>query len=188
MVTRPTTDLLLPADAYVQAITAGRRAKDAYFRTDPDSPLRRSDTELSALAYFPIDARYLIVVPRIRRDAGDDRPFAMPTSDGQQRIARRLATLDFELHGQRLTLAGYGLGSTRPGSLFVPFLDATSGRETYANGRYLDLHLEADGSVILDFNLSYQPYCAYSSAYTCPLAPAENRLSVPILAGERLPR
>ena len=70
----------------------------------------------------------------------------------------------------------------------MPFSDATSGRETYGRGRYLDLEIEPDGSVILDFNLAYQPYCAYSSAYSCPLTPAENRLAVPILAGERLRR
>jgi uncharacterized protein (DUF1684 family) len=70
--------------------------------------------------------------------------------------------------------------------LFVPFLDATSGTTTYGAGRYLDLDPEADGSYVLDFNLAYQPYCAYSAAYSCPLTPHENRLAVRIEAGERL--
>jgi uncharacterized protein (DUF1684 family) len=111
----------------------------------------------------------------------------LDTSTGDRRTARRVGFLDFELHGQRLSLTGFSLGRTPRSSLFVPFTDVTSGRETYASGRYLDLELRPDGSVVLDFNLAYQPYCAYSGGFSCPLAPAENRLPVPILAGERLP-
>jgi len=69
----------------------------------------------------------------------------------------------------------------------VPFLDATSGTETYGAGRYLDLEPEPDGTYVLDFNLAYHPYCAYSVEYSCPLTPGENRLPVRIEAGERLP-
>lgn len=72
-------------------------------------------------------------------------------------------------------------------SLFVPFLDATSGSATYGAGRYLDLDPEPDGSYVLDFSLAYQPFCAYSADYSCPLTPPENRLAVSIEAGERLP-
>jgi uncharacterized protein (DUF1684 family) len=70
----------------------------------------------------------------------------------------------------------------------VPFLDATSGAETYGAGRYLDLDPdEADGSYVLDFNLAYHPSCVYDPKYSCPLTPAENRLGARIEAGERLP-
>jgi uncharacterized protein (DUF1684 family) len=173
-------------DRYTEAITTDRRTKDAYFRTAADSPFRQSGRELQALNYFPVDERYRVIVPRLRRPSPNDRPIALDTSDGERRSARRVALLDFVLHEQRLTLTGFRLGSSPPGSLFVPFADATSGRETYGSGRYLDLEIEPDGSVVLDFNLAYNPYCAYSSAYSCPLAPPENRLPVPILAGERL--
>jgi len=173
-------------DGYADLVASDRLAKDAYFRTAPDSPFRRSDPKLLSLGYFPVDARFRIVVPRLRRPAGSDRPIVLDTSDGNRRIARRVAFLDFALHGQRLSLTGFSIGPTPPGSLFVPFADATSGHETYESGRYLDLDVEPDGSVVLDFNLAYYPYCAYSSAYSCPLTPAENRLPVPILAGERL--
>lgn len=174
-------------DGYFASITADRQAKDAYFRTAADSPFRRSDRKLLSLSYFPVDEQYRIVVPRLRRPPPSDRPLALDTSDGERRIARRVAFLDFDLHGQRLTLTGFSIGSTPPGSLFVPFADATSGNETYGSGRYLDLEVGPDGSVVIDFNLAYHPYCAYSSAYSCPLTPDENRLAVPILAGERLP-
>src|SRR5438477_496219 len=72
------------------------------------------------------------------------------------------------------------------GSLFLPFLDATSGTETYGAGRYLDLEPDEDGTYAIDFNLAYHPSCVYAPQFSCPLTPAENRLPVPIEAGERL--
>ncbi len=76
----------------------------------------------------------------------------------------------------------------QPGpTLFVPFLDETSGRETYGAGRYLDIEPEEDGTYSLDFNLAYHPSCAYDVRFSCPLTPAENRLDLRIEAGERLP-
>jgi uncharacterized protein (DUF1684 family) len=71
-------------------------------------------------------------------------------------------------------------------SLFVPFLDVTSGHETYGAGRYLDLEAEPDGTYVIDFNLAYHPYCVYADHFSCPLTPAENRLPIRIEAGERL--
>jgi uncharacterized protein (DUF1684 family) len=174
-------------EAYIDAIANDRLAKDTYLRTATDSPFRRADARVGGLHYFPIDQRYRIVVPRLRPPSEHNRPIMLDTSDRQQRVARRVGLLDFELNGQRLTLTGFSLGSTPPGSLFVPFADATSGQETYGSGRYLDLQIETDGSIVLDFNLAYHPYCAYSNGYSCPLTPPENRLPVPVLAGERLP-
>jgi uncharacterized protein (DUF1684 family) len=72
------------------------------------------------------------------------------------------------------------------GDYFVPFADATSADETYGAGRYLELEQHADGMFLADFNLAYNPYCAYSEEYSCPIPPAENRLTVPIRAGEKL--
>ena len=72
-------------------------------------------------------------------------------------------------------------------AVFVPFLDATSGHETYGAGRYLDLEPEDDGTYTLDFNLAYHPSCVYDVLFSCPLTPAENRLPERIEAGERLP-
>ena len=71
-------------------------------------------------------------------------------------------------------------------AVFVPFLDATSGHETYGAGRYLDLEPEDDGTYALDFNLAYHPSCVYDIKFSCPLTPAENRLPIRIEAGERL--
>jgi uncharacterized protein len=97
----------------------------------------------------------------------------------------RFAHADADLALELYWLEGYG------GGLFVPFADATSGRETYGAGRYLldtvkgaDLG-QHDGRLLLDFNFAYQPSCAYDPRWTCPLAPPPNRLSVPVRAGER---
>ena len=70
--------------------------------------------------------------------------------------------------------------------MFVPFLDATSGGETYGAGRYLDLEPDEDGTYAIDFNLAYHPSCVYAPQFSCPLTPAENRVAVRIEAGERL--
>ena len=67
----------------------------------------------------------------------------------------------------------------------MPFVDATSGTETYGAGRYLELEALEDGTFLADFNLAYNPYCAYSEDYSCPIPPAENRISVPVRAGEK---
>ena len=97
----------------------------------------------------------------------------------------------FELGGGDRTLTAYrlaGAGGEVHESLFVPFLDATSGTETYGAGRYLDLEPEDDGTWTLDFNLAYHPSCVYDPRFSCPLTPAENRLAIRVEAGERLGR
>lgn len=177
---------LAPGDPYAEAIVAEWQAKAAHFLASPSSPLRGLGRGRDVLDYFPVDKQYRILVPRIRRPPTDAPSVALRTSDGQTRIARRVAFLDFALAGRQLTLTGFRMGPTGPRSVFVPFADATSGGETYRSGRYLDLEMGLDGSVVLDFNLAYHPYCAYSAAYSCPLTPPENRLPMSILAGERL--
>ena len=102
------------------------------------------------------------------------------------RPAHRAGTFTFERDGEPRRLTAYVLDGGDPDSLFVPFLDTTSGHETYGAGRYLDLEPEDDGTYALDFNLAYHPYCVYADHYSCPLTPAENRLPIRIEAGERL--
>ena len=94
----------------------------------------------------------------------------------------------FELGGEPRRLTAYELeGAHADGRLFLPFLDATSGSETYGAGRYLDLEPDDDGTYAIDFNQAYHPSCVYAPQFSCPLTPAENRLPVRIEAGERLP-
>ncbi len=170
-------------------IEADRTAKDAFFRSSAHSPIPASGrSDFVGPAYYPVDVVYRL--EGVRLEAFEDqRPsfVQMATSDGRQRRARYLGALRLVLHGRPSTLTAYDLSNGHDGALFVPFLDATSGSTTYGAGRYLDLDRSPDGSYVLDFNLAYHPFCAYSPAYSCPLPPAENRLAIAIEAGERLP-
>ena len=175
-----------PAD-YVTEVEAFRADKDAWFRT-LSSPLPHEQRhDFTGLPYFPVEPALRFEELSLAPYAGTEpSAFQIPTSDGQLRPAHRAGTFEFELDGAPRRLTAYVLDGGDPDSLFVPFLDATSGHETYGAGRYLDLEAEADGSYALDFNLAYHPYCVYAPTYSCPLTPAENRLPMRIEAGERL--
>jgi uncharacterized protein (DUF1684 family) len=175
--------------AYARALGSYRRSRDAAFAEEAGSPLLPKDrAQFHGLRYFPPDLRYRLEGLAAEPYAGQESPaFVMQTSDRQPRPARRVATLRFELDGRPLALHAYAFADSEPGSLFVPFTDGTSGHETYAAGRYLDLEPEDDGSYTLDFNLAYHPLCVYSPFFSCPIPPPENRLPVRIEAGEMLP-
>jgi uncharacterized protein len=112
----------------------------------------------------------------------------VPTSTGAPRRVELVGTLQFTLHGQKLSLSAFVDEGTRQISeLFVPFADTTSGSETYPAGRYLNLTPTATGVYTIDFNKAYNPFCAYNNTYECPLPPPSNRLKVAITAGEKLP-
>ncbi len=174
---------------YVAAVEAYRADKDAFFRDSPNSPIPADQREsFRALPYYPVDPRLSFEDLQLRPYTGSEpETFQIPTSDGQLRPAHRAGTFSFQHDGRSLTLTGYTLDDGHSHSIFVPFLDATSGTETYGAGRYLDLEPEEDGTYWLDFNLAYHPSCVYDPQYLCPLTPAENRLPVRIEAGERLP-
>jgi uncharacterized protein (DUF1684 family) len=91
----------------------------------------------------------------------------------------------FTLEKSLLTLKAYRAQNSTDSSLFVPFNDLTNGVETYKSGRYLNLYIPDNGAIVVDFNLAYNPYCAYNKKYSCPIPPVENRLNVKIKAGEK---
>jgi uncharacterized protein (DUF1684 family) len=174
---------------YEASVDDGRAAKDAFFRSSPHSPIGSSERAgFKGLAYYPLDRALRFEDLKLEPlPYGDARELEIATSDGGYRTASRLGRLTFTIDGQSRALAAYHLGGAADGSLFVPFLDATSGEETYGAGRYLDIDPEPDGSYVLDFNAAYHPFCVYSPEYSCPLTPTENRLPDRIEAGERLP-
>jgi uncharacterized protein (DUF1684 family) len=175
---------------YAERISAERAAKDEFFRSGAkDSPLTafppEKRTEFLPLAYFSIDESYIaaaVLVPSQREPA-----IEMPTSTGTRRAMRRAGTLKFSLKDQPLELTAFvELDDAALNRLFVPFGDFTNGTETYPAGRYLDLTRMPSGLYQIDFNLAYQPYCYYNPTYECPYPPAENRLRLPVRAGERM--
>ncbi len=108
------------------------------------------------------------------------------SSKGSQQAYLKYGTLSFELQGKRLKLYVYKSAEDPfSRSLFVPFSDATSGIETYKSGRYLDLEEQGGDEYDLDFNMAYNPYCAYNEEYICPIPPGENTIAVKIMAGEK---
>jgi len=172
-----------PAPSYPDRIAAERASKDEMFRSSKDSPLRPGDSDkFLPLAYFPIDESY--AVPAQLQPAAERVSAQVPTSTGQTREMVRLGTLVFTVKGQPLKLAAFSEEGSP--NLFVPFTDLTSGAETYQAGRYMNLEPTPTGIYIVDFNIAYHPYCYYNADYDCPFPPGENRLKVPIRAGERL--
>ena len=110
----------------------------------------------------------------------------MATSTGPRQAYLRYGALAFEMEGRSLKLIVYkSAEDPYARSLFIPFSDETSGRVTYAAGRYLDLEEQGGDDYELVFNVAYNPYCAYSEEYTCPIPPAENKLHIKVLAGEK---
>ena len=164
-----------PADA----VRRFRREKDDFYRTNPESPIPvEVRGGFSGLKYFDYDPRYVQRVPLRRLPV---KTVQVGTSDGDTRDYRRVGAFDFQLPEGNVTLQVYDTGHA--GSLFLPFRDATSGKETYGAGRYIDLEASPREEFEVDFNLAYNPSCAYNEAYSCPLPPAENWAKVPIRAG-----
>lgn len=180
-----------PANAYATQIQQARRQKNQQFRTAANSPLTPAQKlAFDSLSYFAPAINYRVSA-HLRRTAAAPT-LALPRNDGGTDAYRAWATADFTLPGQgqpqhvQLLQKVSPAGAQEP--LFLPFADATNGHGTYGGGRYLDLPVPADGAeeITLDFNLAYNPYCAYNAGYTCPLPPAQNRLTVPVPAGEQL--
>jgi uncharacterized protein (DUF1684 family) len=172
---------------YPAQLQAARAALDASFRTRPNNPVPpHLMDKLIPLKYFPPNEEY--IAPASLTLAKERIFVDMPTSNGEMRKEERVGVLEFTLKGQPLTLAAFiEAGSQDVSRLFVPFSDLTSGTETYAAGRYMELERTPTGLYNIDFNRAYNPYCYFNSTFDCPYPPKENRLPLPIRAGERLP-
>jgi len=170
---------------YVARIAAGRAAKDASLAASDDPIPKASHATFLPLAYFPIDPDYN--VPASLKRVDDPTVYELPTSTGGTDKFRRVGILEFVLKGQPLKLTAFVPAAARSvDRLFVPFSDLTSGTETYAAGRFLDLDRTGTDIYELDFNKAYIPYCYYNPTYECPYPPKESRLKIPIRAGERM--
>ncbi|HWH08084.1 MAG TPA: DUF1684 domain-containing protein [Candidatus Thermoplasmatota archaeon] len=157
-----------------------RREKDDFLKRSPQSPIA-DQAAFEGLRYFPYDAAFR--VSAAWEPAATPRHVRIGTSTGEERDYLEAGTLRFTLGGQERTLRGF-VAPGRPHELFVPFRDATSGKESYGAARYLEVELPRHGHALVDFNLAYNPWCAYSESYSCPLPPRENWLDVAIRAGE----
>ena len=164
-------------------LTQFRASKDDFFRGDPHSPLLESQRErFGGLDYYEEQPELAFTLtPEV---FADQELVEMQTSTGTVASYWRWAKVRFPVDGQEAELTVFR--DSASGGLFLPFVDAGAGSETYGAGRYLDLHALEDGRLLVDFNYAYNPYCAYNERWTCPIPPAENRLDVSIAAGERV--
>ena len=158
-----------------------RKEKDDFFGDHPQSPLTREQKrDFHGLNYFPenddlrleVKAEEFPVKERIE----------MQTSTGDVQIYFRHSRFKFQVEGQDAELTIY----ESENGFFLPFVDSLAGKETYGAGRYLEPEPLPGGRFLIDFNMAYNPYCAYNEQWSCPLTPFENRLKVPIRAGEKL--
>ncbi len=162
-------------------LDAFRKEKDEFFGGHPQSPLTPEQRkDFHGLQYFPENEGLRLDV-KVEEFENKER-FEMQTSTGDVQEYERFGKFHFAVDGEEVELIIY---QSQHG-FFLPFVDSLAGSETYPAGRYLEPEPLAGGRFLVDFNIAYNPYCAYNEMWSCPITPAENRLKVAIRAGEKL--
>jgi len=176
---------------YLAKIQQSRADNDAFFKS-ADGPLTpETRATFTGLSYFPIDPAYQVPARLEVKAVDRSTVLELPQSHTtEKRKMRRIGVLHFSLptlSQDELTLTAFvEVDAPDMTRLFVPFADATSNKETYGGGRYLELTRTPTGLYDLDFNRAYHPYCLFNPSYECPVPPRENRLMVAIRAGEKI--
>jgi hypothetical protein len=176
----------MKVEEWRQILEQEREAKDDFFGAHWQSPIPMEErASFQGLRYYPPDPDFRFELEL--QEHGRKETIQIEDTKGALREFLRWGEFRFSVGGESCVLQAYK-GAPEEERLFVPFRDATSGKETYGAGRYLDLDSRdrtAKGKWILDFNRAYSPWCAYSEDYACPFVPPENRLAVAIEAGEK---
>ncbi len=170
--------------------TEYQRKENARFKDASRSPLKKKDLKnFRGLDFYPVDSSY-VVMAMLKRTP-DEPIFEMATTTERKPLYRQYGILSFTLKGKTLKLHLYqdqdNIRDLRyKDNLFLPFTDDTSGDGSYGGGRYMDVfisQINEDGTVLLNFNNTYNPYCAYNEKYSCPITPRKNHLDIAIEAG-----
>lgn len=177
------------AQRYAEQIAKHRETYKQDFIKDERSPLRKND--LQNLHFYEADSAYKILADI--ETLKNEKVFKMSTFDGSSSDYYKYAHVNFVLLNKKIQMTLYKSVSlsTNPiykDHLFLPFNDETNNKETYGGGRYIDLDAKeiVDNRIEIDFNKAYNPYCAYSDGYRCPVPPEENDLQLAVKAGEKL--
>ncbi|WP_233603808.1 MULTISPECIES: DUF1684 domain-containing protein [unclassified Pedobacter] len=177
------------AQSYTEKIAKHREAYKQDFITDSRSPLKKKDLE--NLHFYDADSNYKVLADVALLQ--NEKVFKMPTYDGTSSDYFRYAHVSFSLKGKKLQMTLYksvalSANPVYKDHLFLPFTDETNRKTTYGGGRYIDLDTKAieNNKIEIDFNKAYNPYCAYSDGYRCPVPPEENDLQLAVAAGEKL--
>lgn len=157
------------------------------FHNREKSPLKASDLyRFTRLPFYDINTDFAVKAIFTRTPA--ETPFMMKTTTARKPIYIKYGYLSFEIGGKKYHLNVYQnidfqANIEEKNKLFIPFTDLTNGKETYGGGRYLDLDIPTGKNVTLDFNMAYNPFCAYNEEYSCPIPPKENHLALEVKAG-----
>jgi len=170
---------------YEQAIWQSRFEKNMRFRDPKRTILRPEDlARFQGLDFFPVDSSYRFEVP-LHRLATPETTW-VSRRKGQLDPYLKIGYIQLKIKGIPAKLAVFHIPETSGDWVWIPFTDSTTGIDTYGGGRYLDAPLQRNGTVLVDFNLAYNPLCAYNPYdYNCAVPPRENRLPVAIRAGEK---
>ena len=175
------------ANAYIKEIKKHRKHYKKEFLKEERSPLDKRGVK--ALRFFPADESYRLSCTFERTP--DAAPFEMATYSGITKPYVKYGMATYTLKGEQFEIAIYQSIRLRQlpmykDYLFIPFKDLTNGDSTYGGGRYMDIKMSdiQDGKLTIDFNKAYNPYCAYSDGYNCPVPPLENHLPIAVQAGE----
>jgi len=177
------------SNIYSEEINKHRIQKDSLFEIQDESPLDSvSIVDFSGLKYFGIDENYRFEVDVIL--AEESKEFEMKTSTDRLPVYRKYCDIEFMIDERELKLEVYQnvdliKKEEYKDYLFLPFTDETSGVESYGGGRYIDLRIPEGNKMLIDFNMSYNPYCNYNDRYSCPVPPPQNHIPVQIKAGEK---
>lgn len=178
-------------DSLRNEILAFQKEQNDHYLDKEESPLTKKERKkFEGHKFYPIDLSYRVVAHF--KEFHQKDTVVMPTSAGTEKVYLRFGMLHFNLAGQHCHLVAYQSVKLMQieeykDYLFVPFRDATSGKTSYGGGRYLDISIPEGGEIVLNFNLAYNPYCAYTNGWYCSIPPAENTLKVEVKAGLMAP-
>ena len=171
----------------LSAVAKFQKELNAEYATAKTSPLTLEDlAEFKTLDFYPASETFFVVAKLVRTQK--EKPFEMETSTDRKPLYVKYGELYFEINGQDFKLNVYknielSKKKDYKDYLFLPFSDLTSGKESYIGGKYIDVKIPKGDTIVIDFNTSYNPYCAYNSKYSCPKVPLENDLEIEIKAG-----
>jgi uncharacterized protein (DUF1684 family) len=163
---------------------------NASYKDASKSPLKKKDLKgFKGLDFFPVDSTFIVIATLVK--IANAPTFEMATTTDRKPLYKEYGTLNFTLKGKACELTIYRSQDDLRDEkykdyLFLPFTDATSSNESYGGGRYMDVMTTSenrDGTIELNFNNTYNPYCAYNDKYSCPLTPRKNHLDIEIKAG-----
>ena len=171
----------------VAAVEKFQKTINAEYADAKTSPLETNDlAAFKTLDFYPINENAFVVAQFTRTE--NEKPFEMQTSTARKPMYVKYGEARFQLEGKEFKLNIYrnielSKKEEYKDYLFLPFSDLTCGKESYIGGKYIDLKVPTGNTIVIDFNQSYNPYCAYSHKFSCPKVPLENDLAIEIKAG-----